>query len=226
MVEEKSNTEEKEKSNIKQTLNTEEKKEQKLNTKEEEEKLIIANMLLDSYRLNKERLNLIDPTVLAKVNTYIMQPLRRKLVNFLKNRRNRVAYNIIKQHTQEALENKLPLNEYTRSMAVWLSTRLLLTSNNIMEAYFITRMLKKVGSKTPARPEVGLSAGDNMTHIIAYFGFHHIFNITNILTKMGFIVIAQGKDKNTLNALRETPSQYEQFILYSEIKNIVNRFCS
>ena len=113
-----------------------------------------------------------------------------------------------------------------KSLAQWLSTRLLMVNNTIIETYSIVRMLNKVGNKTPSRPSVALQPGQVMTRIVGYYGYGHIFNIADMLTRIGFTVISSGKNREELDTIKVDPKKFDQCMKYSVIREAINSFCN
>lgn len=191
-----------------------------------EARLDDANYLFDSYRLDNKRLEAIDPKIRHKVNRYIIQPVFNELYLFLSNRRNRVTYDLIKSSVRKCLEFDLSISENIKHLTRWLSSRLSKVTSAIMEAYFIVRMLKRAGNSIPPRPEVALKRGEPMTHIMAYFGYGHIFNLEKQLTRLGFRVLYGYESQASLARIKSGGiSNYVQCIPYSNIREAMERFC-
>jgi hypothetical protein len=217
-------TEEEEKEELEEE-GKEELEEEETKEEEEEKWTNIVIELLDSYRLDTKRLKAIEDGLLVKVQRLLLTPLYNKLISFFQNTNNRNNYSRIVRKVKQNLNTQTSISPEIKSLAGNLAWQILTLSNNIMELYFITRMLKRVAYKIPPRPTLALRSGTIMTRIIGYFGYGHIFNIAQMLTKIGFNIIHEGRSQHDLNVIKDTTKNFNQCLSYTSIQKAVDKFC-
>lgn len=190
-----------------------------------EEKSIETVVDAFSYRLDERRLNAINPPELReKVYQYVIQPTRKKIIEYFQNSTFAQVFQTIKDYISTILKTGQHLDPMIKQYAEYMAYQTVLVANWVMEAYFIVRILKTIGNNPGPREKLGLKRGEHMTRIISYFGYGHIFNLKPILINLGFNYISGFGNEQELNDIEDNKLQQNQCLLYSLVSDAVESF--
>lgn len=184
----------------------------------------IADVVMDSYRITDRRINLLPEGVRSKFINLLMLPVFNQLTNFYKDPVKYTEFNTIKDLVVEYLtrHERIPDALKLRARALWHEVFKMQVP--MMELYTVLRMLKGASERDADRANIGLHPGEFMSRIVGYFGVSHIFNLRDMLAKLGFTVVETSDPQNIETSPDTIIRRYNQCFDYTLIRPAIDDF--
>lgn len=186
----------------------------------------IIKVTLLNAKLTDAKFKSINPAIRQKFKDVVITSVVQKITTFYEDMTNRDMLNQINKGRARVISTgSSPSRQELKTHRVFYGEVIALVAF-IMDAYFIYRLLKRASARKPERPKVALKIGEPTTHVIAYTGAMHVFQIRDFLLKMGFKVLDQ-KDRSKGLIEKDEPFSVDvpQYLSYKSIKDSVDDFC-
>lgn len=188
----------------------------------------IARLTIEDARLTDIKLLSIDSSIRQKFKDIIITPIIQKITAFYRDTSHRDLFEQAKQIRQKAIETKTEISIQEYVIVSELKTRIIILKSDLLDAYFVYRLLKRATNRKAELPKIALKPGEPTTHVIGYMGAAHTFGIRDMLYKLGFNILGKEDASNIeiTDKNKQLRENVVQCLSYDSIRKSVDDFCT